>query len=514
MKNCYGVIFAMIFALFALSSALNFARVITPMEIPHGIIPLKDGNYLIHGVTPITGLVGRAPIFIKVNKYDSILWVKTVKRIGIDSIYFPACPTTDSGFVVVLTEIFSNLQELVVLKFNSDGVIQWITDISLPDTIIPEYSSIDQTSDGGYIISVSLIHLFSSYCGIIKLNSTGNLLWVKKLVTSGVFKFNKIIAEPGNKFTLAAHLISSSIILTQFSPSGLILRSRQYNLPWSYPFLRDFRRLADGGYILTGWFMDVSGRRIHIVKLDSTLNIEWSRKIGFSTYNFYGNQIIPTHDGGFAVAGITETVGDKHFLVLKLGTMGTIQWVGKIHDSHGIANGIIQKADSSIIAVGPTVRYAPTWVAMLFARFEKDGENCLAADSLIPDSTVTFNASPITIRIESLIVRTIPISLSDSEITYSDSTLCSTGSGRISENTIKIKNTHHIYPNPFNNACVIYAPNAATIEIFDISGKRIAQYRRPNVLWKPDEKLGSGVYIVRIRLRSGKILSYRAFFIK
>ena len=54
-----------------------------------------------------------------------------------------------------------------------------------------------------------------------------------------------------------------------------------------------------------------------------------------------------------------------------------------------------------------------------------------------------------------------------------------------------------VTPNPFNSSCVISAPPNATIEIFDINGKRIAELPPNTNIWTPEKEIGSGVYLVK-----------------
>jgi len=58
------------------------------------------------------------------------------------------------------------------------------------------------------------------------------------------------------------------------------------------------------------------------------------------------------------------------------------------------------------------------------------------------------------------------------------------------------------FPNPFNSSVAITAPAGAEIEIYDLLGNRlwsktIPRSAQANLVWKPDENIPSGVYIVR-----------------
>ena len=53
------------------------------------------------------------------------------------------------------------------------------------------------------------------------------------------------------------------------------------------------------------------------------------------------------------------------------------------------------------------------------------------------------------------------------------------------------------YPNPFNSAVNIVAPENTTIEIFDIDGKHITKFSKNESIWRPSECVSSGIYLIR-----------------
>jgi len=56
-----------------------------------------------------------------------------------------------------------------------------------------------------------------------------------------------------------------------------------------------------------------------------------------------------------------------------------------------------------------------------------------------------------------------------------------------------------VYPNPFNSALTICAPQVSEVEIFDINGRLVAQGlpMANRYIWTPDESLGSGIYLIK-----------------
>ncbi|MFP4458144.1 MAG: N-acetylmuramoyl-L-alanine amidase [Candidatus Zixiibacteriota bacterium] len=65
-----------------------------------------------------------------------------------------------------------------------------------------------------------------------------------------------------------------------------------------------------------------------------------------------------------------------------------------------------------------------------------------------------------------------------------------------------------LFPNPFNSAVNIQAPEGALVEIYDMQGKRlISMISEGNILiWQPDEDIPSGTYLVRSTTDFGHIM--------
>ncbi|MCD6419001.1 S8 family serine peptidase [bacterium] len=88
-----------------------------------------------------------------------------------------------------------------------------------------------------------------------------------------------------------------------------------------------------------------------------------------------------------------------------------------------------------------------------------------------------------------------------------------------------------IYPNPFNSSCVIYAPSESDVAIYDLRGKLVwktssgtnaktsgllgntkSNYQK--VVWTPNKSLSSGIYLVKIAMKSELIKARRIVYIK
>ena len=500
----------------------NFSRKIelSYLDIVRELAQTPDGGYILVGIlsNPCEGLL--SPFLIKFDQNDSIIWIKALDITNLDTALIPICPTQDSGCAIVINPDFMvTAPKTTIVKYSKSGRIQWATQISFPYTIsVWRFPDITQISDEGFIILIPItISSSNSRIGVFKLNLAGTLEWSKTISTPNSVTKAKVVPETNNKFTVALQTFApgtNSIVLAQLRSSARAIRTRQFSFPLDVE-LSDFKKTSDGGYIVAGKCRDAIGYwNIFLIKVDSILSLNWAKIFGINRMNLAVNHVAQTFDGGYIIAGqLIKNYSLKEFLVAKFDSAGDLNWAKVIPDSLSSAEDLFQKQDSSIIVVGKTTKYARYVQASILAKFERNGYNCLTVDTMLTSSVMSPSISLGIVRAETLLITSSHPTVVDTPIPYIDSLICY--STKVAEETktpmpLKVS----LQPNPFNNACVISAPNAASIEIFDISGKRIAQYRRPNVLWKPDEKLGSGVYIVRIRLRNGKTLSYRAFFIK
>jgi hypothetical protein len=149
------------------------------------------------------------------------------------------------------------------------------------------------------------------------------------------------------------------------------------------------QQTADGGYIVAGQTIDcgsgtscppLSGRSCALVeKLDAAGKLTWARVYAASLYGSVIDQIRQAADGGYiAVGSVTNADQDTGALLLKLDSLGNVQWhkdLGPAGTTSAYFNAVRQTADGGYVAAGayytPASGPAPTQV--LVARFTADG---------------------------------------------------------------------------------------------------------------------------------------------
>jgi len=270
-------------------------------------------------------------------------------------------------FLVILVLFTLALPTLASEDMNNTPDIEWQK--CLGGSGVDRAESIIQTADGGYAVAgntdstdgnVSGNH-GSFDCWVVKLGSTSEMEWQKCLGGSGVDRAESII------------------------------------------------QTADGGYAVAGDTDsndgDVSGNHgiydFWVVKLSSTCEIEWQKCLGGSERDYAGS-IIQTTDGGYAVAGITDSndgdVSGNHasydYWVVKLNSTGEMEWQKCLGGNRtDWAHSIIQTADGGYAVAGETYSnntgdvsgfhgHVDYWVVKLNSTGEMEWQKCLGGSDV------------------------------------------------------------------------------------------------------------------------------------
>ena len=82
---------------------------------------------------------------------------------------------------------------------------------------------------------------------------------------------------------------------------------------------------SDGGYVIAGetYSFGAGGYDVYVVKLDANGNLQWTTTIG-GPESDGGNSLTQTSDGGYAIAGYTESfsAGETDVCIVKLDKNG------------------------------------------------------------------------------------------------------------------------------------------------------------------------------------------------
>ena len=253
-------------------------------------------------------------------------WSKTYGGISYDEAR-DVQQTNDGGFIVVgwTWSFGAGGRDVLVLKLDSDGNLQWQRTYGGGQN---DWAySIEQTSDGGYIVAGASTSFSADYT---------LEMWILKLKNNGDIDWQKVYHQPVDYTHEGAYCV---------------------------------RQTSDGGYIAVGWAQSYpsSYKDIIVLKLTSEGFIDWQKVIGKKPSGIYSDDphddvaywVEQTNDGGYIIAGKTTEFGhglrwwDKPWII-KLNSNGDIQWNRQFYfelDTNGEKFSIKQTSDGGYIYV-------------------------------------------------------------------------------------------------------------------------------------------------------------------
>ncbi|MDX2360851.1 MAG: T9SS type A sorting domain-containing protein [Crocinitomicaceae bacterium] len=301
---------------------------------------------------------------IKLNNLGGIVWETSLGG-SLNDLLEDIHQTSDGGYITAGYshssdgDVSSNAggSDLWVVKLSSLGVIEW--ENTYGGSADDLASEIKQTADGGYMV----IGISGSTDGDVSGNLGANDYWIVKLDITGVVQWEKSLGGSlGDEAYSFQQSSDGGYIITGYSSSndGDVTASNGLgdywtvkidsigNIQWetslggsAEDWAESVQQTNDGGYILAGYAEstdgDVSGNlglsTYWIAKLSSIGTLEWEKSLGGAA-NDWAFSIQQTNDGGYSVAGVSESVdgdvssniGGNDFWLAKINDVGNMEW--------------------------------------------------------------------------------------------------------------------------------------------------------------------------------------------
>jgi hypothetical protein len=275
----------------------------TGYDAAHSVQQTSDGGYILVGHNEDWEIY-----LVKTDATGNRQWSRTFGEGGGAT----GQQTSDGGYILAALirccDSFGNNYAVHLLKTDAAGNQQWSKTFGEDDVDSEGWASVQQTSDGGYIVSASEWDTF-----LYKTDANGNQQW------TSTFENISTWTSPVQQTSDGGYILAGNIYPGDSSIKSihLVKTDAAGNQQWSRTFggpgddqVRSVQQTSDGGYILAGYTESYGAGNtdMYLVKTDATGNQEWHQFFGGTDWDD-AFSVQQTSDGGYILVGYTGSYG-------------------------------------------------------------------------------------------------------------------------------------------------------------------------------------------------------------
>jgi hypothetical protein len=262
-------------------------------------------------------------------------WSKTYGGAGNDVGSGNIVQTSDGGYALSgdTNSFGAGSLDAWLIKTDIVGNMQW--NMTYGGVDYESGSDMVQTKDGGYAIGG-----FTNSSGagnydfwLVKANATGSMEWSKTYGGTGSDQGYVVIQTSDGGYAIIG-------ITSSFGAGGqdawLVKTDSVGNMQWNMTYGgtgtetgNTMVQTSDGGYALAGRTnsLTAGGFDMLLIKIDAAGNMQWNKTYG-GTGNEYAYSMVQSKDGGYAITGRTTSfgAGSEDAYLVKTDATGNMQW--------------------------------------------------------------------------------------------------------------------------------------------------------------------------------------------
>lgn len=423
--------------------------------------------------------------------------------------------TPDGGYAIVGTT-FSftyGIRNILLLKVDGNGILEWSISIGGAQGAYNDSEGMDiiLTLDSCLLISGSS-HAFGTTLAtfVSKISLSGVILCSKIYYgyASGTWKGVSVKNTSDNGFILATFGNATS---TSSYDMGLLKLDSNLNIQWSKSYGGNqedwtaFLALASDGYVLVGRTKSfgASGYSdILVVKTDFNGLVQWAEIVGDSNYEV-ANSVQISNDGEIIISGfVADSVSyDHNAYFLSLGSDGIPNWINKI--SNATNNG--DYLYSTLITNDGFIFSGTKDGHFSILKVDGQGSNTCEQSIAIDYSSVTPVVNNFSLTVSSVTPTIITPTLTVNNWTVSVTTYCLNIVTNVNE--INMNVLHNVFPNPATNYISVSGEQGDIFSLYNMTGQLVIQ----QIILNKEEiihfnNLNSGMYIYVLGDKKGKLI--------
>jgi uncharacterized protein YbdZ (MbtH family) len=332
-------------------------------DVCRSLVQTADGGYALAGYSFSFG-DGSADFYLERTEENAhTLWSRAYGG-GNWELCTSLIQTADNGFALAGQIYYLEVQDwdFYLVRTDENGDTLWSRTYSGQNE--DDCWSLVQTADGGFALAGSTNSLDAGGADLwlVRTDGNGDSLWSRTYGGGNFDECRSLIQTADGGYALAGYTGwygagSADLWLVRTNGNGDSLWSRTFG-GGGDEWCNALVQTADGGYALAGWTnsFGAGDQDFYLARTDENGDSLWSRTYG-GQYTDWCSSLVQTADGGFALAGYTESfgAGEEDFWLVRTDENGDSLW-SRAYGGEGDdeCHSLIQTANGGYALAGST----------------------------------------------------------------------------------------------------------------------------------------------------------------